>query len=115
MWLIEDDKYAKMEASVSGKVLHTDGAEMTIECKNGKLVKVVIDPIDEFKRTKSGKTGGRYRYKDLSDRKALEKKTVVGNKVAVEGWCYFCDGEIVVFACAIEVTFRNGCFALYFV
>lgn len=111
MWLVEDDKYAKMEASVSGRVLHTDGSEMTIECKNGRLVKVIIDPINEFELTEIGRS--RSGSKKVTNKKELNEKTIIGNKVEVEGWCYFRDGEISVFADAILVSYRNGYCALY--
>lgn len=105
-----DSSYAQMEAVVNGKALSTDGSEIIIECNNGRLVKINIDPIDEFKCTRIGIND---RYTQPGNGKELTIKSVTGNEVHIEGWCYFLDGEIAVFAEEIEVYYKRERFELY--
>jgi len=105
-----EKSYEKMEAVVRGKVSSTDGSEMIIECSNGRLVKINIDPIDDFKCIRIGQND---RYTRPGNGKELTIQSIIGNEVYVNGWCYFLDGEMAVFAEEIEASYKSGRLEFY--
>jgi hypothetical protein len=102
-----------LKASVSGRVLFTDGSIMIVDCENGKLVKVSIDSIDEFIRTRESMKSHRGILVKAKHKKELTIELLTGNYVYIDGWCYFSNGELVVLANDIQISFRNGYYALY--